>query len=422
MTARGYVLRTNAALRELERAEVAEPLGLVPALAWLLGLTALIAVGRIYALSVNETDLFFDEAQYWAWAKEPAFGYYSKPPLIAWVIAATTEACGNTPFCVRLWSPITYAGTAIAVFAAARLLYDNRVALWSALAFLLLPGVSLSSGIASTDVLLLACWAVALATFIAFVRRPSWSLAILLGVAIGVGLNAKYAMAYFVLCTLVYAVASARGRTAVLSIRFASAIAIAAALIAPNLFWNAETGFATFSHTADNAKWTGELGNPLKALEFFGSQFGVFGPIMFGALLVICWRAWREGLPDGDGLLLAFAVPVVLIVTVQAFISRAHPNWAAVSYVAATILVTATMFRDRARIARWASAGLHAVVAAGLAVSAAQATSLSVAGLPNPYARTLGWEALANDIRSRVEAHVREAGPVEALIADRRAL
>ena len=58
------------------------------------GLGLLLAV-RLVALKFNATDLFFDEAQYWSWSLEPAFGYYSKPPLIAWVIGAATAVCGR---------------------------------------------------------------------------------------------------------------------------------------------------------------------------------------------------------------------------------------------------------------------------------------------------------------------------------------
>ena len=46
----------------------------VTPVAGLMSLLALLAV-RIAALAMNRTDLFFDEAQYWAWAQEPAFGY-----------------------------------------------------------------------------------------------------------------------------------------------------------------------------------------------------------------------------------------------------------------------------------------------------------------------------------------------------------
>ncbi|MEL6297343.1 MAG: glycosyltransferase family 39 protein [Pseudomonadota bacterium] len=397
------------------------------AFAWFLAAALAITGFRVWALSVNATDLFFDEAQYWAWGQEPAFGYYSKPPLIAWLIRATVEVCGVSPFCVRVWSPLTYVVTAAGVFAAAAQLYRARVALWSAIAMLLLPGVSLSAGIASTDVPLLAAWAWGLAAFVWLWRGGGWPAALLLGLAIGIGLNAKYAMAYFVLCAIVYAAISTDGRRLVLSAPFAAAVAVGLALIVPNLWWNAETGFATFAHTADNAKWGGQLGNPAKALEFFAAQFGVFGPIMFGALLVICWRAWREGLSREDTLLFAFALPVIVIVAVQAFISRAHANWAAVSYVAATILVTATMLRDSAWRARYGSAALHAGIAIALAAGAAFAPmlgKLEFAGrsFANPYARTLGWSELAAAIDARVDRDVAANGEVAAIMTNTRAL
>src|SRR5262245_47889921 len=70
---------------------------------------------RIAALAFNRTDLFFDEAQYWVWSLEPAFGYYSKPPLIAWTITAATAVCGDGEFCVRLPSPILHTLTAFVV-------------------------------------------------------------------------------------------------------------------------------------------------------------------------------------------------------------------------------------------------------------------------------------------------------------------
>ena len=31
-----------------------------------------------------------DEAQYWLWGQTPQLGYYSKPPLIAWILAVTS--------------------------------------------------------------------------------------------------------------------------------------------------------------------------------------------------------------------------------------------------------------------------------------------------------------------------------------------
>ena len=124
---------------------------------------------------MNGTDLFFDEAQYWAWSEDPALGYFSKPPLIAWIIGAATTACGADKSCVRLPSPLLHTATALAVFWLGRRLYDARIGALSALAFATLPGVSLSAGLISTDVPLLLCWALALVGFTAlFETEDIW--------------------------------------------------------------------------------------------------------------------------------------------------------------------------------------------------------------------------------------------------------
>ena len=123
------------------------------------------------ALYANGTDLFFDEAQYWAWSVDPALGYFSKPPLIAWIIGAATTACGAEEACVRLPSPLLHTATALAVFWLGRRLYDARIGALGALAFATLPGVSLSAGLISTDVPLLLCWALALVGFAALFER-----------------------------------------------------------------------------------------------------------------------------------------------------------------------------------------------------------------------------------------------------------
>jgi 4-amino-4-deoxy-L-arabinose transferase-like glycosyltransferase len=81
----------------------------------LVGLLGLLAI-RLAALALNQTDLFFDEAQYWTWSREPAFGYYSKPPLIAALIGAAGAVCGDGTFCVRVSAPILHTITALLIF------------------------------------------------------------------------------------------------------------------------------------------------------------------------------------------------------------------------------------------------------------------------------------------------------------------
>jgi 4-amino-4-deoxy-L-arabinose transferase-like glycosyltransferase len=416
----------STALKAGSQARVKEPLsashyGVVLAVA----LAALLLI-RLIALKFNATDLFFDEAQYWSWSLEPAFGYYSKPPLIAWLIGASTAVCGVSEFCIRLPSPLVHTATAAVIYALGARLYSAQVGFWSALAFATLPGVSFSAGIISTDVPLLFTWALALLGFVALldpkVDTKAWWPVALIALGLGLGLNAKYAMAYFALSVGVYVLVTPEKRTILRDVRLWAALALGVAMIAPNLLWNASNKFATFAHTADNAKLGGSLMHPLKALEFLGTQFGVFGPILFGSLIAILYRAYHQGLDPRDRMLLCFTLPVIAVVTGLAFLSRAHANWAAVSYVAATVLVIATLVRD----ASWgwlkASLGIHLGLLAAFALATATAGQVKLPANADPLARTLGWRAVADATRAEL-AKAKAAGkPYATIITDERAL
>ena len=198
--------------------------------ALVLGLTAL----RVLALALSDLDLHGDEAQYWSWAQDPAFGYFSKPPMVAWIIAAATAACGDGEFCVRLASPLIHALTAGVVFVLARSLYDPRIAAWSAVTYATLPGVSFSSALISTAVPLLLFWSLALVAFVHLLRRraDAWAPALALGVALGLGLLSKYAMVYFPLCAAAYCAATPGARWFLTSRQALLALAVAAAILA----------------------------------------------------------------------------------------------------------------------------------------------------------------------------------------------
>lgn len=209
---------------------------------------ALLAL-RLVALYAAKTDLVLDEAQYWTWSRELAFGYFSKPPMIAWVIRGISEICGNSEACVRSASPILYTIVSVVIFFTARALYDARVGFWSAIIFATLPGVSYSSLLITTDVPLILCWSIMLYAWVMLVKRQSLGYAILLGVAIGFGLLAKQAMLYVFLCISVHAAVSKEARDALRGGRGILAAAIALLLFAPNIIWNAQHGYPTVRHT-----------------------------------------------------------------------------------------------------------------------------------------------------------------------------
>ena len=111
----------------------------------MLGIVLLATSLRILVLSNQAYPLYGDEAQYWVWSRHLDWGYYSKPPLIAWLIRLGTLWLGNGEFGVRALSPFLHAGTAILLYLTGRRLYDSRVGFWTALAYASLPAVSVSS-------------------------------------------------------------------------------------------------------------------------------------------------------------------------------------------------------------------------------------------------------------------------------------
>ena len=395
-----------------------EPYSIRRLLAWL----AVLLAFRVLALVFNATDLFFDEAQYWTWSRTLALGYFSKPPLIAWVIRLTTSICSNGESCVRSASPVLYTATSLLVYLIGRRLYDARTGFFAALVFATLPGVSFSAGIISTDVPLLLFWTLALLGFVMIEQDQSWKGAAVLGLGLGFGLLAKYAMALLLPCAALYLVATPARRPLLGSQKLWAALLIGLVLVTPNLAWNAGHNFATFSHTADNAKWGGSLFHPDKGLEFFAAQLAVFGPILFVALLIILWRALRTGVPAPDRMLLFFSIPIVLLFTAQAVVSRAHANWGATAYVAASVVVTATMLRDAATSWFRSSFWLHGAIVVLLAVGNAAAQAVTLPLLRNPYDRTLGWHLIAEATRERLKLAQKAGRPFGSIVTDDRAV
>ena len=131
----------------------------------LIGVLA-ITLARVILLAFNQTDLFVDEAQYWLWGRELAFGYYSKPPMIGWVIRAFTELGSDAPFWVRLPAPLFHAVTAMILGSIAAWLFGNRVALLVAFGYITLPMVAVGSLLVSTDTIMFPFLAAALACYL----------------------------------------------------------------------------------------------------------------------------------------------------------------------------------------------------------------------------------------------------------------
>lgn len=392
---------------------------------WIWTVIALVALTALRLVVVTMTDLNLgpEEAQYWSWSKDLDFGYYSKPPMIAWIIAGTTAICGDGEACIRSAPPLLYLIAGLFVFETGRVLYGARAGFWSAVVFSTAPGIALSGLLTTTDVPMLMFWSAAvfvLALMLHREPREARVLALLLGLAIGLAFLAKYAGAYFLLGLGVAGLFDRRVRAHLLGW---NGVLIAATFLicaAPNVWWNAQHGFATVAHTVGNAGVNAPQHFNLRPLgDFAGAQFGIFGPILMLTIIAGLVRGlsrtrWPHAERD-DIVLLSLSLPVLAIGLGIAFYSKAYANWSAPAYVGLALVAVAWLLRGVS--IRWLQAStalallLIAVATAG-ALSPAIIESLR---LSNAAKLLRGWNTQGPAI-SRA-AH--EGGFTAMLVDDR---
>ena len=354
---------------------------------------------RVLTLMLTPLGLGPDEAQYWYWSRDLDFGYFSKPPLIAWAIGLTTALFGSADWAARLSAPLFHFGAAALLYLAAQRLFEARAAFWTGLSWLVMPGIILSSFIIATDAPLLFFWTAALYLLVRIIdaSKPATADFACLGAMIGLGIMSKYAMIYFpvamALCLFVTPL-----REKLLRPHLLLTALIALIVFAPNLIWNAQHDFQTLSHTAANANWSEKLFKPLNLLEFIGGQFVVFGIIPFAAL---CWLAInRTGWATDSRrlMLLIFTLTPLGIVAAQAFLSRAHANWAAAAYPAACLLVTGLLLQSGKAFFVKLSAGFHALLLAVFTCGVLAPTLIDGVGLARAVKDLRGWGSQTKEI------------------------
>ncbi len=310
-----------------------------------LAIVGAITVVRLVLLAFNRTDLFVDESQYWLWGQHFAFGYYSKPPLIAWVIGGVTWAAGSdAAFWVRMPGAVFHGVTALILGALGQRVLGGRAGLWVAACYVTLPFVVVGSLTMSTDTIMAPFFAGALYAHARLVGGGRWQWAVMAGALAGMAFLAKYAGVYFLLGVGLGALLMPALR---IRWRDAGLMLLAfAVVIAPNILWNMGHGMTTAVHTMDNVGWLqgGRGLNFGHLLTFAGSQFAVFGPVMFAALI---WAGVRPRL-------WVFVWPVLLLICGQALVRNAYANWAVAAYFAGTVVAVGVLMQRP----RWLGASL----------------------------------------------------------------
>ncbi len=363
---------------------------------WLILISALF-VYRILSLVIVDIPVFYDEAYYYSWSNELAFGYFSKPPVVAWLIWLTSSLSAES-WALRLASPILYLVASLFVWHTASFWFGKKSAKWSALLFFSFPLIGFNSNFITTDAPLLAAWSASLyllSKAFTFDRTRDW---VLVGLISGIGLMSKYTMGLFLIGGIAFLCFSDRFK-----VFFARKGPYLGAVVAflcflPNLLWNFENSFSSFEHTAEISQIdNGELDLGSVA-EFLAAQLLCVGPwclILFFGRQASVSKA-KDISSEGSSLMWAMTLTLLITISLLALLGQANANWAAPLLISISILMGTSVSQ---MTYKWKRVAISCVAANILILIVLHSYPFLLKTLNiepttknNPYDRVDGWK------------------------------
>jgi hypothetical protein len=425
-----------------------------PTSRWRWRLLALFLIGAAGLLHVAylacdcPLDLAPDEAHYWDWSRNLDWSYYSKGPLVAYLIRVSCalagdwsrQLTGSEMLAVRLPAVLCGCLLLASLYVLTVQVYgsDKLAAAVVALA-LTLPVIAAGASLMTIDAPYTCCWGWALVLgHRAALGRSAWAWPSA-GLVVGLGILAKYTMVLWPASFGLFLLATSGYRRALLRPGFWIMTAVAAACCVPVVVWNVRHDWVSLRHVGGQAglhnagglRWAGPL-------AYLGTQAGLMLGFWFVAWLsaMFVHRPGRESNPH-ILYLWWMSAPMFLFFLLFSLRTAGEPNWPVAAYISGLVLAAAWSLRQ-ARAANAAYRRLARVclgMGCGLGVAVtllmhygeqAQPVLLRLSGpasaerpLPlrrfDPTCRLRGWRTLAAEV-DRLRLQLRREG-VEPVLA-----
>jgi 4-amino-4-deoxy-L-arabinose transferase-like glycosyltransferase len=313
-------------------------------------------------IRLTSFDLAADEAYYWDWARHLALGYYSKPPLVAWVIALFTGLGGNHPFFVRLGAVLFSLGGSVVLFYLGRSLFNSKVGFWACILANATPGLAVGSVIMTIDSPLMFFWGLTIFLLHLALSKKEKGYWYAAGVSLGLGLLSKYTIVALIPSLFLYIAFSPTKRFWLKEKEPYLFIFIGLLILSPTLYWNYIHQWSSITQPAGLVGHR-NLSGLTTFIWFFAPQAGILSPITFLLVFYGLWQGGKQGmLHHDDRLLFLFwhAIALLGFYLILSLFSVCYVNWAAPAYFTAFILAVAVVWgagwRDKAkkRILIWA--------------------------------------------------------------------
>lgn len=421
----------------------------------------LLALGTLahaaYLINDCPLDLSGDEAHYWEWSRRLDWSYYSKGPLVAYMIAAgrwlwadlSIAWVGNEALAVRFPALLLAFVGGLGFFQLTRQVFASpRVGFLAVSLTTTIPIFAAGAMLMTIDAPLMTIWIWTLVCADRALRSGvlGWWLAI--GPLVALGILAKYTMLLIfpVVGLAILVVPQFRHNLRRTGPYLATLIGLLG--VVPILIWNAQHDWVSFRHVAGQAGISQSTGlNLFGPLEVLLSQVAVVTPLWLLGVVVGAGELARrsratETLEPGrrasaQFLSIATAVPLLVFIGFSPF-TKIQPNWPVTAYAAGVpCLAYAIAWRWRSQPARRrilaalvggaATFGLLFVVIGHYTHVFRPVFALLAAREPmwedtpiakyDPTARLQGWQELGDAV-SDVLAAKRAAGVEPFLLTD----
>jgi hypothetical protein len=400
-----------------------------------------------YLISDCPLDLVPDEAHYWDWSRHLDWSYYSKGPLVAWLIRGSCELAGswsehligNQMLAVRLPAVICGALLLTSLYILTVQVYGRESWAVAVVALALtLPLIAAGSSLMTIDAPYTCCWGWALVLAHSAIFRPNrwaWPLA---GVVLGIGILAKYTMVLFVPAVGLFLLTAPVYRRQLLQPGFWIMCLIGAVCCLPIVLWNMQHDWVSLRHVGGQAGVSNHGIIWLGPLMYLGTQFLILLGFWFvpWAAAMIAHRPWKEADP---GIRYLWWTSVVMFGVFWGFSLKTpeEPNWPVTAYISGLVLAAGWVVRQLHSPIQWyrrlSIASLVAGSLVGLLVTTVmlhsewfQPVFLRISGrasanhpIPlrrfDPTCRLRGWNYLGREL-DRIRQELRAQG-IEPVLA-----
>jgi hypothetical protein len=341
----------------------------LPPIQWAALLAIAGAVTLLHLLTNGRYGFHRDEWQFLSDASHLDWGFVAYPPLTPFIERISLAVFGLSLVGLRLASVLTQAAALVATGLMARELGGGRLAQATAALTVALAPLPLFEGTEFQYSTFDYLWWVLIALFTIRLLRtedPRWWLAI--GTAVGMGLETKYSIVFFIAGILAGMVSSS-ARRSLKSAWFWAGIAVALAIFLPNFLWQVRHQFISYHflqhiHTRDVGQGRGD--------HFLLDQFRIctnpFSAPLWIAGVIAFFRKPRYRMLGW-----MFLVPVALF-----YFAKGRGYYVAGVYPMALAMGAEVAERRLAALPRWGRRTAWSVFFAGLAFCGAYIVAVVV--------------------------------------------